>query len=62
LKENSIHEERKYNNSCLEIEELKEEIFNCTETIEKYREKYGDLKNVKNRAIEMEIKDCLRWI
>jgi hypothetical protein len=37
-------------------------VSNCTETIERYREKYGDLKNVKNRAIEMDIKECLRWI
>lgn len=35
---------------------------NCTETIDVYRQKYGDLKNVKNRAIEQEIKECLRWI
>jgi predicted ATP-grasp superfamily ATP-dependent carboligase len=54
--------ENKLYNSSLEIEELKEEVSNCMETIEKYREKYGDLKNVKNRAIEMEIKECLRWI
>lgn len=45
--------ENKLYNSSLEIEELKEEVSNCMETIEKYREKYGDLKNVKNRAIEM---------
>lgn len=54
--------ENKLYNSSLEIEELKEEVSNCMETIEKYRVKYGDLKNVKNRAIEMEIKECLRWI
>lgn len=35
---------------------------NCNDTIQQYREKYGDLKNVKNRAIEMEIKECIRWI
>ena len=32
------------------------------EVVEKYREKYGEMKNVKNRAIEREIKECLRWI
>lgn len=54
--------DNKLYNSTLEIDELKEEVSNCQETIEKYRVKYGDLKNVKNRAIEMEIKECLRWI
>lgn len=49
-------------NCSLEIEELREEVANCNEVIEKYREKHGDLKGVKNKAIEMEIKDCLRWI
>lgn len=46
----------------LSIEEFKEEIFNLNEVIEGYRKKYGDLKIVKNKAIEMEIKECLRWI
>jgi len=32
------------------------------ETIETYREKYGDLKIVKNRALENELKECLIWI
>jgi len=31
-------------NSTLEIDELKEEVSNLNETIDKYREKYGDLK------------------
>lgn len=54
--------DNKLYNMGLQIEELKEEVDNCNETIEQYREKYGDLKNVKNRAIEMEIKECIRWI
>ena len=40
-------------NCSLEIEELREEVANCSEIIEKYREKHGDLKGVKNKAIEM---------
>lgn len=54
--------EGKLYNSELQMEELREEVSNCTETIDVYRQKYGDLKNVKNRAIEQEIKECLRWI
>jgi DNA-binding FrmR family transcriptional regulator len=58
-----VHElENKLYNSGLQNEELKEEVDNCNEVIEQYREKYGDLKNVKNRVIENEIKECIRWI
>ncbi len=35
---------------------------NYSDSVQQYREKYGDLKNVKNRAIEMEIRECIRWL
>lgn len=47
LQENQAHLE----NSTLVIEELKEEVWNLSEVVEKYKEKYGEIK--KNRAIEL---------
>lgn len=44
------------------IEELKEEIANRDDTLEMYEQKYGAIKFQKNRELENQINDCLRWI
>lgn len=41
---------------------MKQENANLLETIESYRENYGELKTAKDKALERQFKECLRWI
>ena len=52
VEEENLNSKRTIRNLQLTIEELKEEISNKEETIEKYIQRYGNMKKPQTRDIE----------